>query len=182
MALFAASALSARISIDMLRRVGRRSTLDHRHSASRLAELLLNRQSGKSNPGARKIYRSCLVKSADFQECKFMKMVTLLLRNSIKTALATMNYYRQSIALPAMMILSVCVPLKNASAASGELPSATLAEIIDKYVEPVLANGQAVVGISVGITLKGSTCYKSYGYRSAGDTSADNQIDEHSIF
>src|SRR6266700_3689175 len=152
MALFAASALSARISIDMLRRVGRRSTLDHRHSASRLAELLLNRQSGKSNPGARKIYRSCLVKSADFQECKFMKMVTLLLRNSIKTA------------LPAMMILSVCVPLKNASAASGELPSATLAEIIDKYVEPVLANGQAVVGISVGITLKGSTCYKSYGY------------------
>jgi CubicO group peptidase (beta-lactamase class C family) len=63
----------------------------------------------------------------------------------------------------------------------GDLPDAVLQQIVDTYVGNAYRRGEATA-FSVGITLNGNTFFKSYGFKSFGDTAPTNQINEHSIF
>ena len=63
----------------------------------------------------------------------------------------------------------------------GNLPEDTLARIVDTYAGNFYRKGEAG-GLSVAITLNGQVFHKSYGYRSHGNQTVENAIDEHSIF
>lgn len=65
--------------------------------------------------------------------------------------------------------------------AAGDLSEEEIGQIVDTYVGNCYRLGQATA-FSVGITLNGRTYFRSYGYKSYGDTSEENETDEHSIY
>ncbi len=91
-----------------------------------------------------------------------------------------MNPFPQLVtALAAISLFGPLVP--SGSCAAGDLPDATLDQIVETHAGNIYRRGQTT-SLAVGITLNGRTYFKTYGFKSYADQTPANAVDEHSIF